>query len=167
MAPYTGTQQWHHQSWPSPSPRYSTLQWHPAMAPSNGTLRLHPAMAPRPLHPALAPWCHVQSAKAVRRPSRPIGSKNPYSYRYLGKNRDEVMLTESLFTLGLTAPLRIHHHFQSRNAPGKSSLHAEIIHANLFLAVQVPVPGNPTVVHLRWRLPVSTSLPSSQNDVKT
>ena len=33
----------------------------------------------------MAPWCHVQSAKVVRRPPR-IGSKNPYSYRYLGKN---------------------------------------------------------------------------------
>ena len=65
-----------------PSPHHSTLQWHPAMAlpqswssPSssttvhdNGTLRWHPAMAPRPLHPAMAPWCHVQSAKVVRRP---------------------------------------------------------------------------------------------------
>ena len=91
MAPCNGTQQWHHIHFPKvgrhPPPNHSTLQWHPTMAPSNGTLwRLHPAMAPRPLHPALAPWCHVQSAKVVRRPPPPIGSKNPYSYRYLGKN---------------------------------------------------------------------------------
>ena len=43
--------------------------------------RWHPAMAPRPLHPAMASnppkWF-------VALP--PIGSKNPYSYRYLGKN---------------------------------------------------------------------------------
>ena len=64
MAPCNGTQQWHHahspQSWSSPSPS-TTVHY-------NGTLRWHPAMAPRPLHPALAPWCHVQSAKVVRRP---------------------------------------------------------------------------------------------------
>ena len=78
-----------------PSLNHSTLQWHSAMAPrpllpvgrhpslpqpqhttmafSNGTtssppkLVWHPAMAPRPLQPAMAPWCHVQSAKVVRR----------------------------------------------------------------------------------------------------
>ena len=53
-------------------PNHSTLQWHPPMAPST-------------LHPAMAPLCHVQSAKVVRRPPPPIGSENPYSYRYLGK----------------------------------------------------------------------------------
>ena len=51
-----------------PSPNHSTLQW-------------HPTMAPRPLHPAMAYWCHVSS------PSPPTGSKNPYSYRYLGKKK--------------------------------------------------------------------------------
>ena len=48
-------------------PNHSTLQWHPTMAPSNGTL------VPRPI---------PQSGSS---PSPPIGSKNPYSYRYLGK----------------------------------------------------------------------------------
>ena len=93
LPPHQSTLQWHPemvphplpQSWSSPSPNHSTLQWHPTMAPSNGTtstplnlgvtlptnhstLQWHPAMAPRPLHPAIAPWCHVQSAKVVRRP---------------------------------------------------------------------------------------------------
>ena len=75
---HNGTVRWH-QQW-----HHGTLQWHPAMAPTstppklvvtlpptiahyNGTLRWDPAMAPRPLHPAMAFWCHVQSAKVVRR----------------------------------------------------------------------------------------------------
>ena len=49
-------------------PNHSTLQWHPTMASSNGTL------VPRPIR---------QSGSS---PSPPIGSKNPYSYRYLGNN---------------------------------------------------------------------------------
>ena len=94
------------QSWPSPSPptiahyngtqQWHTLQWHPTMAPSNGTTSLpqiwlstpphphyngnvqwHPAMAPRPLHPAMAPWCHVQSAKMVRRPPPLLEVRTP------------------------------------------------------------------------------------------
>ena len=82
MAPCNGTQQGHYVH----SPNHSTLEWHPAMAPSNGTTstppklvvtlssphhstrQWHPAMAPRPLHSAMAPGCHVQSAKVVRRP---------------------------------------------------------------------------------------------------
>ena len=84
MAMCNGTQQWHHV--------HCTLQWHPgatsnqpkwfvALPPigsknpysyrylgNNGNVQWHPAMAPRPLHPAMAPWCHVQSAKVVRRP---------------------------------------------------------------------------------------------------
>ena len=92
MAPTNGTT----STPPKFPPNHSTLQWHPTMAPSNGTtstppklvvnsplhphyngnVQWHPAMAPRPLHPAMAPWCHLQSAN---------GSKNPYSYRYLGK----------------------------------------------------------------------------------
>ena len=65
-----------------PAPHHSTLQWHPAMvpamaphplpqnwsSPSPSMLQWHPTMAPHPLHPAKAPWCHVQSAKVVRRP---------------------------------------------------------------------------------------------------
>ena len=60
IAHYNGTLQWHHdhstKNWSSPSaPSHSTLQWHPATVPS---------------HPI--------------RQSGSIGSKNPYSYRYLG-----------------------------------------------------------------------------------
>ena len=98
------------QSWPSPSPpHHRTLQWHPAMAPSNGTtgtqqwhtstppklvvtlpsahhrtLQWHPAMAPRPLHPAMAPWCHVQSAKVVRRPPPLLEVRTPIAIAIWG-----------------------------------------------------------------------------------
>ena len=90
---HTGTtQQWHHvphhstlqwhpamaprplpQSWSSPSP--PTIQWHPTMAPSNGTTSTAPCngtLVPRPIR---------QSGSS---PSPLIGSKNPYSCRYLG-----------------------------------------------------------------------------------
>ena len=61
IANYNGTLQWHHVHSPKvgrypPLPRHSTLQWHRA----NGTTY--------PVHPAMAPSCHVQSAKVVRRP---------------------------------------------------------------------------------------------------
>ena len=118
IAHYNGTQQMAPrplpQSWSSPSPptiaHYNgTLQWHPAMAPRplpkvgrhpippnhstvhNGTLRWHPAMAPRPLHPAMS------TPGATSNPPKwfvaipPIGSKNPYSYRYLGKKQLHVI----------------------------------------------------------------------------
>ena len=78
MAPCNGT---------TSTPPKLVITLPPTIAHCNATLRWRPAMAPRPLHPAMAPWCHVQSAKVVRRPSPPIGSKNPYSYRYLGKNK--------------------------------------------------------------------------------
>ena len=53
------------------SPHHSTRQWHPAMAPSNGTTS--------------TALCNATSNPPkwfVALP--PIGSKNPYSYRYLG-----------------------------------------------------------------------------------
>ena len=88
MAPCNGTQQWHHVHSPKVStpqklvvtlpPNHSTLQWHPTMAPSNGTTSTAPCngtLVPRPIR---------QSGSS---PSPPIGSKNPYSYRYLGKNK--------------------------------------------------------------------------------
>ena len=103
-APCNGTQQWHHVH--STIAHYNgTLQRHPAMAPRP----LHPAMAmaPRPLnhstltlqwHPATAPSNGTTSTapcngilvprpmrKSGSSPSPSIGSKNPYSYRYLGK----------------------------------------------------------------------------------
>ena len=88
MAPCNGTQQQHHVHSPKvgrhPPPNHSTLQWLPTMAPSNGALRLHPAMAPRPLHPALAPWCHVQSAKVVRRPPPLLEVRTPIAIAIWG-----------------------------------------------------------------------------------
>ena len=83
------------------APNHSTLQWYPAMAPRplpqswsspfpptiahcNGTLRWHPAMAPRPCTLQWHPGATSNPPKwFVALP--PIGSKNPYSYRYLGK----------------------------------------------------------------------------------
>ena len=99
MAPCNGTQQWHHVH--STIAHYNgTQQWHhvhSTIAHYNGTLQWHPAMAPRPLHPAMAFWCHVQCAKVVRRPP-PIGSKNPYSYRYMGNNSFHSILGRSKST---------------------------------------------------------------------
>ena len=78
-----GTLQWHHvhSAKLAVPPNHSTLQCHHVHSPKvghhpppqtiahyNGTLRRHLAMAPRPLHPAMAFWCHVQCAKVVRRP---------------------------------------------------------------------------------------------------
>ena len=108
-AHYNGTLQWHPamaprplpQSWSSPPPtiahyngslapsntsappnlvvtlplNHSTPQWHPTMAPSNGTTSTAPCngtLVPRPIR---------QSGSSPP----PIGSKNPYSYRSLGK----------------------------------------------------------------------------------
>ena len=74
-----------------------TLQWHPAMAPRPLprklviTLPLHhstamaPAMGPRPLHPAKAPWCLVQSAKVVRRPPPLLEVRTPIAIAIWGK----------------------------------------------------------------------------------
>ena len=109
IAHYNGTQQWHHVHSPKvgchPPPNHTTLQWHPTMAPSNGTtspkvgrqppppptLQWQCAMAPSngttstaPCNGTLVPRPISQSGSSL---SPPIGSKNPYSYRYLGKNR--------------------------------------------------------------------------------
>ena len=107
----TGTQQWHPgtQQWhPAPSNgTTSTPLWHPAMAPSNGTtstppklvitlppnhitLQWHPTKAPSNGTTSSAPCNGTLVPRPIRQsgssPSPPIGSKNPYSYRYLGKN---------------------------------------------------------------------------------
>ena len=104
-SPHHNTLQWHPaiaprpQSWSPSSPTHSTptprklvvtlpsngtLQWHHVHSPEVGrhpsatiasALRWNPAMAPRPLHPAIA--------GPTSNPPPPIGSKNPYSYRYL------------------------------------------------------------------------------------
>ena len=68
-------------------PNHSTLQWHPTMAPSNGTTSTAPCngtLVPRPIR---------QSDSS---PSPPIGSKNPYSYRYLGNNHGMIHDLHSL-----------------------------------------------------------------------
>ena len=73
------------QSWSSPSPS-------PTIAHDNGTLRWHPAMAPRPLHPAMAPWCHVQFAKVVRRPHPLLDVRTPIAIAIWGKSRDQMQV---------------------------------------------------------------------------
>ena len=94
IAHYNGTVQWHHVHSPklvvTLPPKNSTLQWHSngttSSAPCNGTL------VPRPIR---------QSGSS---PSPPIGSKNPYSYRYLGNKRLQgVPLANE--GLGTTMPL--------------------------------------------------------------
>ena len=76
MAPYDGTQQWHHVH----SPKVGRCLPPPTMAHYNGTLQWHHVHSPLQWHPGatsnLPKWF-------VALP--PIGSKNPYSYRYLGK----------------------------------------------------------------------------------
>ena len=114
IAHYNGTLQWQHvllQSWSSPSPaptiaHYNgTLQWHPAMAPRplpqswsspspaptiahySGTLRWHSngTTSSAPCSGTLVPRPIRQSGSS---PSPPFGSKNPHSYRYLGKKEN-------------------------------------------------------------------------------
>ena len=100
MAPYDGNLAMAPpQNYPAPPPHHSTLQWHPAMAPRSlpqswphhSTLQWHPAMAPHPLPQSWSspPRNGTLVARPIRQsgssPSPPIGSKNPYSYRYLGK----------------------------------------------------------------------------------
>ena len=57
-----------------------TLQWHPARP-------LSPKLVVtlRPLHPAMAPWCHVQSAKVVRRPPPLLEVRTPIAIAIWGK----------------------------------------------------------------------------------
>ena len=81
IAHYNGTQQWHHVH----SPKVGRLTHY------NGTLRWHPAMAPRPLHPAMAPWCHVQSAKVVRRPPPLLEVSTPIAISIWGKEGNGVL----------------------------------------------------------------------------
>ena len=65
------------QSWPSPCP--------PTIAHYNSTLQWPLGMAPRPLHPAMAPCCHVQSAKVVCRPPPLLEVRTPISIAIWGK----------------------------------------------------------------------------------
>ena len=82
-------------------PNDSTLQWHRTMAPSNGTTSTPPKLVVtfplQPWHTTMAPCNGTTSTPPLQwHPGAtsslpkwfvalpPIGSKNPYSYRYLG-----------------------------------------------------------------------------------
>ena len=75
-----GTQQWHHVHPPKVGRRPPPQPYHTTMAPYDGT------HGTQPLHPAMAGWVPRPIRQSGSSPSPPIGSKNPYSYRYLGKN---------------------------------------------------------------------------------
>ena len=89
IAHYNGTLQWHPamaprplpQSWSSPSP--------PTIAHYNGTVRWHSngTTSSAPCSGTLVPGPIRQSGSS---PSSPIGSKNPYSYRYLGNKTHSI-----------------------------------------------------------------------------
>ena len=65
-------------------PNHSTLQWHPTMAPSNGTTSTPPTKA-HYNQPRMAPaWCHVQSAKVVRRPPPFLEVRTPIAMAIWG-----------------------------------------------------------------------------------
>ena len=75
-------------------PNQNTLQWHPTLAPSNGTTSTAPCngtLVPRPIR---------QSGSS---PSPLIGSKNPYSYRYLGnkKESERALIVKDAFDMYL------------------------------------------------------------------
>ena len=96
-AHHNGTLQRHPALAPRPI-NHSTLQWHPAMAPrplNHSTPQWHPAMAPSNGTTSTAPCNGILVPRPMRKsgssPSPPIGSKNPYSYRYLGKKCTEQM----------------------------------------------------------------------------
>ena len=103
------------QSWSSPYPptiahHNGTLRWHPAMAArplpqscyngtlgTNGTASTLPKLVVRLMGPSngntsTAPCNGTLIPRPIRQsgssPSPPIGSKNPYSYRYLGNNHE-------------------------------------------------------------------------------
>ena len=74
MAPSNGTTSTPPKLVVTLPPNHSTLQWHRTMATSNGTASIahyNSTLVPRPIR---------QSGSS---PSPLIGSKNPYSYRYL------------------------------------------------------------------------------------
>ena len=101
-SPTDGTLRWHPAMAPRPLqlvvtllPNHSTLQWHPTMAPSNGTtstplklvVTLHPNHSTLQWQPTMAPaWCHVQSAKVVRRPPPFLEVRTPIAIAIWGKS---------------------------------------------------------------------------------
>ena len=94
IAHCNGTLQWHHV-------HSAKVGHHPPLQPTiahyNGTLQWHPAMAPCSLNHSTLQWQHHVHCTLQWHPGAtsnapkwfvalpPIGSKNPYSYRYLGK----------------------------------------------------------------------------------
>ena len=111
MAPYNGTQQWHHvhspkvgRHLPPTIAHYNgTLRWHPAIAPhslpqklvvvtfppNHNTLQWHPTMAPSSGTTSTAPCNGTLVPRPIRQSgssSSPlIGSKNPYSLSLSGE----------------------------------------------------------------------------------
>ena len=87
-----------------PFPHHSTLQWHPAKA-SNGTtstplklvVTLPPNHSTLQWQPTMAPaWCHVQSAKVVRRPPPFLEVRTPIAISLSGeKSRNKKQLYPS------------------------------------------------------------------------
>ena len=75
MAPSNGTTSTPPKLVVTLPPNHSTLQWHRTMAPSNGTASI------AHYNSTLVPRAIRQSGSS---PSPLIGSKNPYSYHYLG-----------------------------------------------------------------------------------
>ena len=86
IAHYNGTQQWHHVHSPKLVVTFSL-----SIAHYNGTLQWHHVHSPK----LVGSW----SAKVVCRPPPLIGSKNPHSYRYLGKSRTESFFSRAHFPL--------------------------------------------------------------------
>ena len=76
-----GTQQWHHVHSPKIGRHHA-----PTIAHSNSTLQWALGMAPRPLHPAMAPCYHIQSAKVVRRLPPLLELRTPIAIAIWGKN---------------------------------------------------------------------------------
>ena len=80
MAPCNGIQQWHHVRSPKVGRHPPPQPWYATMAPYDGTQQWHHVHCTLQWHPG-----------ATSNPPKwfvalpPIGSKNPYSYRYLGK----------------------------------------------------------------------------------
>ena len=139
LPPNHSTLQWHHAMAPSNGttstlsklstppklvvtlpPNHSTLQWHPTMAPSNGTtstplklvVTLPPNHSTLQWQPTMAPaWCHVQSAKVVRRPPPFLKVRTPIAMAIwriilLGLGRSSYRgNTSSPATRGETYPL--------------------------------------------------------------
>ena len=107
MALYNGTLQWHPAMAPRPlqlvvtlPPNHSTLQWHPTMAPSNGTtstpLKLVVTLPPNHSTTMAPAWCHVQSAKVVRRPPPFLEVRTPIAIAIWGNTGQKIEVLQIL-----------------------------------------------------------------------